>query len=73
MEPRSSDSSKLMRIDEVDPMRRREEYAVSLRKQKKKLIIERKRKRLPSSILQGQSKSAANTNMGSALSYDQSM
>ena len=40
-----------MRADEiVDTMLRREEFAVSLRKKKKRQIIEEKRKRLPSSI-----------------------
>ncbi len=44
-------SSKLMRADDsIDTMQRREEFAVSLRKKKKRQIIEEKRKRLPSSI-----------------------
>ena len=40
-----------MQTEIVDPMRKREEFAVSLRNQKRKAIIETKRKRLPISMM----------------------
>ena len=36
--------------EQLEPMLRREEFAVSLRRQRKKQIIETKRKRLPLSM-----------------------
>ena len=47
MEEKTKVQTNFMQADQSDPMRKREEFAVSLRKQKRKLIIESKRKRLP--------------------------
>ena len=42
----AASQSKFMQVKDVDPLRKREDFAVSLRKKKKLLIIESKRKRL---------------------------
>ena len=39
-----------MRTEVVDPLRKRENFAVSLRVKKRKTILESKRKRLPTSL-----------------------
>jgi len=39
-----------MRTEVVDPLRKRENFAVSLRLKKRKTILESKRKRLPTSL-----------------------
>ena len=63
VEVRKSD---YMRADVVDPLRKREEFAVSLRIKKRKSILESKRKRLPTSL-------RVKTVAMSELSLDQQM
>ena len=57
-----------MRAQAVDPLRRREEFAVSLRRIKRKAIIDQKRKRIPNCMV-ARSETVAMTNLG----LDQSM
>ena len=42
--------NEIMTIEKVDPLKKRELFAVSLRKQKTKSIIEQKRKKLHKTI-----------------------
>jgi hypothetical protein len=61
-----------MQVQDVDPLRKREDFAVSLRKKKKLIIIEGKRKRLLSqSMLQASHefgmKGTRNISLGSTI------
>lgn len=57
-------------FDKEDVLKKREEFAVSLRKQKTKAIIEQKRRKLASAVSQTAPVNAGSTPQGSTMTTD---